>query len=195
MRSALCSALFGLAIAVGTSSPVTAGCWCDRDGWPIYCWTDVIPEPGSTVTWTNDETLVTVGPLVNGSCTGPGATAPTKECKANAGTKTIRKWEVTAGDANLFGLSGTIGEEDEASADCNGSGVTISDWCQCCFTRAALRWKWTYKEGLCSCDAGWVLPQCGSEVSGTLKEFDHVVCDELPCSVPDNCKTDCEEGA
>lgn len=181
-------ALFGTCTFCSTAN---ASCWCWQSWYWEYClgdaWTDT---PGSTVVTYVYGVTGESGPLVNGSCTQPNQNAPKKTCTVTGSLGRVKTWEITGEiSPEGWGVSLTIGEEIDADVTCDAT-VVIESWCQCCHTRARVKYKNTFKCGECYCTLSEYLA-CSDTYCGNKKDYVGVVCDEIPCTVPQPCTSVC----
>jgi|GEM_PF-3506217 len=202
--------VLSMAVVCLLSNPAMglAQCAC-KAYWPEACdavctrtmlsfhWEDI---PGTVIT---DYSITTaaVAELAIGGCPHAGAVPQETTCAAIGKTATTKAFQVNGSiGPDGWGLVGNYDLEKKVSANCSGSQVTLRSWCSCCRTRAGLKYKNTSKQQRCRPPQGWPGPQsglpqsCDNVLFGSLKEYMHVVCDELPCKPPSPCDPICPSG-
>jgi len=211
MKSTRLVMLLGLFSMLTTAEHLEAGCSC-TGFWPEAC--DAVctrfmasftltEVPGSVIVDYPIETSGIAGPLIIGSCPSAGAQPVEKTCVAVLSVTSVRTWQISGNvGPQAWGLASQYGETKTVTAGCgntqSGSRVTIKSWCSCCLTRAGLKYKITTKQFRCAPPEGYTggargLPTSCDDpaVTSSLKEFQNVVCDELPCEIPSPCNPIC----
>jgi hypothetical protein len=209
MRAILYALGVGVVCLLSYPAIGRAGCTCTAY-WPDVCnttctrsmlsfsWEDV---PGSVIVDHSITTVAVGGPLTIGSCPSAGAVPGEKTCSADAGMVRVKTIELVGSiGPDGWGLEGQYSSQKTVSANCSGSHVALRSWCSCCQTRAGLKYKITSKQRRCRPPLGWPGPQsglpqsCNNVLSGTIKAYMNVVCDELPCAPPSPCSAICPSG-
>ena len=171
-----------------------SACLCNDGILYNICFNDLIIVPGSVMTRTYTNNLVSAGPFETGSCPSPGARPKKQTCAAIGQTKKVNKWEVSGAiNFKYFGVDGNLGGEVETAAGCENTATELTDWCQCCANAAGLVFTETTMKGICSCQIInlWTIPnypQCSQKKEGTITRYQGVACFPIPCTVEPNCK-------